>query len=70
MMRWIENFHAMSWLSDSVRAAGTAAVEKSPIAAIPIVRLLNPPVWTPMTVLAIPPARPSKMRPNRSTRKL
>ncbi len=70
VMRWTENFQAMSWLMASTIASGAPVVAKLPIADTPIVRLLKPPVCTPTTVLVTPPARPSKVRPNRSTRKL
>ena len=36
----------------------------------PMVCALNPWAWAPMTFLNVPPERPSKSRPKRSTKKL
>ena len=58
-IRWLANFHAMTWLMPSSMTAGAAAEPYSPIAETPMVRLLNPPVWTPTTAISILPARPS-----------
>ena len=48
----------------------TPAVSNEPRATMPVLPVLKPLAWPPMTVLPIPPERPSQIVPNRSTTKL
>ena len=53
------SFQAVSRAMALTAAAGGFAVPKLPRTAIPMLLVLKPRVWAPMTGLATPPARPS-----------
>src|SRR3954464_2588217 len=64
------SFHANKrWYADSITDGGCVLVNV-PIAAVPNLSLLNPPVCAPTTARLTPPYRPSQMRPKRSIKKL
>ena len=67
---WRASFQPSRAPTASMAALGAELPVNEPRIATPVETLFQPPAWAPMTGMPIPPARPSKTRPKRSTRKL
>ena len=67
---WIESFQPTMRASASIPASVCAIEVYVPMHATPVETLLNPCAWAPTIAWSMPPARPSKIWPYWSTRKL
>ena len=67
---WSESFQPIRRAIASIAATGGATAVNVPMHATPVETLLKPWAWAPTIGRSIPPARPSKIWPYWSTRKL